>query len=98
MVDIIDAFITLLGQGCSVAGFLTVFACELSIFTLAVITVERWYTITYAIHLNRRLRLSSAVKIMAAGWVYATSMAALPLFGVSGYSKTRYFNVRYNYI
>jgi ubiquinone biosynthesis protein Coq4 len=72
-----------------VAGFLTVFASQLSIFTLAVITCERWYTITYAIHLNKRLRLSTAVKIMALGWLYAVSMASLPLVGVSGYSKTR---------
>lgn len=62
---------------------------ELSIFTLAVITVERWYTITYAIHLNRRLRLSTAVRIMALGWIYSITMALFPLMGVSSYSKTR---------
>jgi len=73
-----------------VAGFLTVFASELSIFTLTVITCERWYTITYAIHLNKRLKLSTAGKIMAVGWIYAVAMAALPLMGISGYSKTRY--------
>ena len=72
------------------AGFLTVFASELSIFTLTVITCERWYTITYAIHLNKRLKLSTAGKIMAVGWIYAVAMAALPLMGISGYSKTRY--------
>lgn len=41
------------GLGCQVAGFLTVFATELSVFTLVVITSERWYTITYAINLSR---------------------------------------------
>lgn len=41
------------GVGCKVAGFLTVFATELSVFTLVVITSERWYTITYAINLTR---------------------------------------------
>ncbi|XP_075229553.1 lutropin-choriogonadotropic hormone receptor-like [Lycorma delicatula] len=40
------------GMGCRVAGFLTVFASE------------RWYTITYAIHLNKRLKLCTATKIM----------------------------------
>ncbi|KAJ4437217.1 hypothetical protein ANN_17352 [Periplaneta americana] len=79
-----------IGPGCQVAGFLTVFASELSIFTLTVITSERWYTITYAIHLNKRLKLSTAGKIMAVGWLYAITMAALPLVGVSGYSKTRF--------
>jgi hypothetical protein len=72
-----------------VAGFLTVFASELSIFTLTVITSERWYTITYAIHLNKRLKISTAGKIMAVGWLYSVTMAALPLLGISGYTKTR---------
>lgn len=80
----------LLGLGCKVAGFLTVLASELSIFTLALITSERWYTITYAIHLNKRLKLKTAAQIMAGGWVYSLIMAALPLFGVSSYSKTRF--------
>lgn len=64
------------------------FASELSIFSLTVITLERWYAITYAIHLNRRLKLGLAVKVMIGGWTYAVLMASLPLFGVSGYSKT----------
>ncbi|KAJ9578152.1 hypothetical protein L9F63_024987, partial [Diploptera punctata] len=68
--------------GCQIAGFLTVFASELSIYTLTVITSERWYAITYALHLERRLRLSTA------GWLYAITMATLPLLGISGYSKT----------
>lgn len=76
------------GYGCQIAGFLTVFSSELSILTLTVITSERWYTITYAIHMNKRLKLSTAAKIMAAGWFYAILMATLPLLGVSGYFKT----------
>ncbi|KAK6635620.1 hypothetical protein RUM44_000874 [Polyplax serrata] len=76
------------GWGCQVAGFLTVLSSELSIFTLTVITCERWYTITYAIHLNRRLKLKTAAHIMAAGWMYSILMAALPLLGISSYSKT----------
>ncbi|XP_046986854.1 thyrotropin receptor-like [Schistocerca americana] len=76
------------GPGCQVAGFLTVFASELSVYTLTVITGERWYAITHALHLDRRLRLGTAGRVMAAGWLYAVSMAALPLLGVSGYSRT----------
>ncbi|KAK8376699.1 hypothetical protein O3P69_009959 [Scylla paramamosain] len=76
------------GPGCKVAGFLTVFASELSILTLTVITLERWYAITYAIHLNKRLRLSVAARVMVLAWLYALTMAGLPLIGVSGYSKT----------
>ncbi|KAG0415607.1 hypothetical protein HPB47_007223, partial [Ixodes persulcatus] len=76
------------GAGCKVAGFLTVFASELSIYTLTVITLERWYAITYAVHLNRRLRLTTAARVMACGWLYAIVAATLPLVGVSSYSKT----------
>lgn len=82
-------WVCLLGIGCKVAGSLTVFARELSIFTLTVITIERWYTITYAIHLEKRLNLSRAGRIMVFGWLYALIMAACPLLGISGYSKTR---------
>ncbi|XP_064485780.1 lutropin-choriogonadotropic hormone receptor-like [Ornithodoros turicata] len=76
------------GSGCKIAGFLTVFASELSIYTLTVITLERWYAITYAVHLNRRLKLRNAIRIMAFGWLYACLAAALPLLGISSYKKT----------
>lgn len=70
------------------AGFLTIFGNVLSVYTLAVITTERWYTITWAIHLNKRLKLRTAVRVMIAGWICALFMAVLPLIGVSNYSKT----------
>ncbi|XP_063918827.1 lutropin-choriogonadotropic hormone receptor-like isoform X2 [Zophobas morio] len=76
------------GFGCKLAGFLTVFASHLSIFTLAVITLERWFAITYAIYLTRRIRLGSATKAMLFGWAYSIFVAALPLVGVSNYSST----------
>lgn len=41
------------GAGCKIAGFLTIFASHLSVFTLTVITLERWFAITHAIYLNR---------------------------------------------
>ncbi|CAH1280517.1 unnamed protein product, partial [Diabrotica balteata] len=77
-----------IGNGCKVAGFLTVFGNILSVYTLTVITTERWYTITWAIHLNKRLKLRNAVKVMLAGWICAIFMATLPLIGISSYSKT----------
>lgn len=79
-----------LGDGCKIAGFLTVFSSQLSVYTLTIITLERWFAIRYAIYLNRRIRLGAAVKIMAVGWVYSILMASLPLFGISNYSSTRY--------
>ena len=71
--------------GCQAAGFLTVFSCELSIFTLTIITLERWYAISHAIHLTKRLRIRQAMLFMAFGWLYALFMAHLPLVGISSY-------------
>ena len=86
--SIIIDFFYIAGYGCHVAGFLTVFATELSIFTLTVISIERWYAITYAINLNKRLKLRQAAKIMSIGWCFALTMAFLPLINVNGYSRT----------
>ncbi|XP_031352438.1 lutropin-choriogonadotropic hormone receptor-like isoform X3 [Photinus pyralis] len=77
-----------LGVGCQIAGFLTMFASQLSVFTLTVVTVERWFAITHAMHLTRRIRIRAASKIMCLGWLYSILIAALPLFGVSNYSST----------
>ncbi|XP_018412695.1 PREDICTED: lutropin-choriogonadotropic hormone receptor [Nanorana parkeri] len=75
------------GSGCSAAGFFTVFSSELSVYTLTIITLERWHTITYAMQLDRKLRLRHAILIMLAGWIFSLIIAILPLFGVSNYIK-----------
>ncbi|XP_051772656.1 lutropin-choriogonadotropic hormone receptor [Ctenopharyngodon idella] len=75
------------GAGCGIAGFLSVFGGELSVYTLSTITVERWHTITHALRLERRLGLSHASAIMVAGWLLCLVMALLPLMGVSSYNK-----------
>ncbi|NXG53227.1 FSHR protein, partial [Psilopogon haemacephalus] len=75
------------GAGCNAAGFFTVFASELSVYTLTVITLERWHTITYAMQLERKVRFRHAVLIMAFGWLFAFTVALLPIFGVSSYMK-----------
>ncbi|XP_059050231.1 follicle-stimulating hormone receptor [Achroia grisella] len=73
--------------GCRLAGFLGVLSSELSVYTLAVITLERNYAITHAMHLNKRLSLRHAAVVMAVGWAFSLVAAALPLFGVSDYRK-----------
>lgn len=75
------------GPGCGAAGFLTVFSCELSVYTLTVISLERWHTISNAMRVNRRLRMRHVAPIMAAGWGFSLLVALLPLVGVSSYSK-----------
>nr|XP_012418859.1 PREDICTED: lutropin-choriogonadotropic hormone receptor isoform X2 [Odobenus rosmarus divergens] len=75
------------GRGCSAAGFFTIFSSELSVYTLTVITLERWHTITYALQLDQKLRLRHAIPIMLGGWLFSTLIATLPLVGVSNYMK-----------
>uniref|UniRef100_A0A667XG92 Thyrotropin receptor n=1 Tax=Myripristis murdjan TaxID=586833 RepID=A0A667XG92_9TELE len=75
------------GPGCSAAGFLSVFGGELSVYTLSTITLERWHTINNALQVERRLCLTQAASIMAAGWLVCLGMGALPLVGVSSYNK-----------
>lgn len=75
------------GPGCKAAGFLTVFASELSVYTLTMITLERWHTITHAMEMDRRLKLRHVALMMAAGWMFALLMALLPLLGISSYTK-----------
>ncbi|XP_054454704.1 follicle-stimulating hormone receptor [Anoplopoma fimbria] len=75
------------GLGCSTAGFFTVFASELSVFTLTAITLERWHTITHALRLDRKLRMRHACIVMTAGWIFSSLAALLPTVGVSSYGK-----------
>ncbi|XP_038666538.1 follicle-stimulating hormone receptor-like isoform X2 [Scyliorhinus canicula] len=75
------------GAGCASAGFFTVFASELSVYTLTAITLERWHTITYAMQLDRKIHLRHAIVIMCGGWAFSFIVAVLPLVGISNYKK-----------
>ncbi|CAB4000962.1 lutropin-choriogonadotropic hormone receptor isoform X2, partial [Paramuricea clavata] len=76
-----------LGPGCRTAGFLATLSSELSVFTLTVITVERYIAIKNAIRVNRKLQLKTAVIVMIFGWVFALVTATLPLLEVNTYGK-----------
>ena len=73
------------GAGCKIAGFIAVFSTELSVYTLTVITIERFFAIVYAMQVNTRLSLRKAVKVMIVGWFVAFFLAFLPLVGVNSY-------------
>nr|XP_060483092.1 follicle-stimulating hormone receptor [Panthera onca] len=75
------------GAGCDAAGFFTVFASELSVYTLTAITVERWHTITHAMQLECKVQLRHAASIMLLGWIFAFMVALFPIFGISSYMK-----------
>ncbi|KAM9054519.1 follicle-stimulating hormone receptor isoform 2-T2 [Megaptera novaeangliae] len=75
------------GAGCDAAGFFTVFASELSVYTLTAITLERWHTITHAMQLERKVQLRHATSVMLVGWIFAFAAALFPIFGISSYMK-----------
>lgn len=76
-----------LSSGCKTAGFLAVLSSETSVFTLTVITVERYIAITHALDISKKMTLKKTGIVMLIGWVFALIFATLPLFRVSDYTK-----------
>lgn len=76
------------GLGCKICGFLAIFSSQLSVYTLSVISLERWYAIRYAIQLDKRMKIGCARVCIFFGWVLAIVMATLPLVGINSYEKT----------
>ncbi|KAM4625938.1 lutropin-choriogonadotropic hormone receptor-like [Polymixia lowei] len=75
------------GAGCNLAGALSIFACELSVYTLTAITLQRWHAIFFAMRPERKLRLRHAAVLMLIGWLLCVALALLPLAGVSSYQR-----------
>lgn len=76
-----------LSNGCKIAGFLAVLSSETSVFTLTVITVERYIAITHALDITKKMSLKKTSIVMLTGWCFALTLATLPLFEVSDYAK-----------
>lgn len=75
------------GSGCNLAGTLSVFASELSVYTLTLISFQRWHAIFYAMRPDRKMRLRHAALLMLVGWLLCVILALLPLVGVSSYQR-----------
>ncbi|KAM9338342.1 thyrotropin receptor-like [Symphorus nematophorus] len=75
------------GSGCNLAGTLSVFASELSVYTLTLISLRRWHAIFYAMRPDRKMRLRHTVVLMLVGWLLCVILALLPVFGVSSYQR-----------
>ena len=75
------------GSGCSLAGMLSVFASELSVYTLTVISLQRWHAIANAMRPDRKMRLRHAAVLMLIGWLLCAITALLPVLGVNTYQK-----------
>lgn len=76
-----------LSSGCKTAGFLAMLSSETSVFTLTVITIERYIAITHALDITKKMSLKKTSIVMLVGWCFAFTVATLPLFEVSDYTK-----------
>ena len=76
-----------LSSGCKTAGFLAVLSSETSVFTLTVITIERYIAITHALDITKKMSFKKTSIVMLIGWCFALTIATLPLFEVSDYTK-----------
>uniref|UniRef100_A0A914EQ66 G-protein coupled receptors family 1 profile domain-containing protein n=1 Tax=Acrobeloides nanus TaxID=290746 RepID=A0A914EQ66_9BILA len=75
------------GWGCTIAGFISVFASQLSIMSMLIIAGEVYYNSKYGFY-GKRMTPKLGYILMSIGYSYALLMATLPLFGVSSYQKT----------
>ncbi|XP_024084029.1 G-protein coupled receptor GRL101-like isoform X2 [Cimex lectularius] len=73
---------------CSFAGFISTFSSELSVFTLTVITLDRFLVIIFPFRV-RRLEMKRTRMLMAFGWVIAACLSAIPLLHID-YFKNFY--------
>lgn len=65
--------------GCKTMGFIALFATQLSVCTLLLITVERFLLIIFALEVQNQMRLKHAVMGVLLSWVYSFLVAGLPL-------------------
>lgn len=77
---------------CKVAGFIAVLSSELSVYTLAVITIERFITIKYSMYINKQLSVTKAVIIMIFGWIICIVIALLPVLRFDTESGVLHFS------
>lgn len=64
---------------CQAAGFLAIFSSELSVYTLTIITIERYTTIKNSLYTPKRMTVKHTAIIMLGGWIFSIVIAVLPL-------------------
>ena len=74
------------GPGCRFAGFCAIFSSLLSVYTLLVITIERVYSIKFALR-RKQFKKRYAAIVMVIGWIIAIILSILPMLNVSSYER-----------
>ena len=74
------------GHGCRFAGFCAIMSSLLSVYTLLVITLERVYTIKFAVQ-QKLVKKRYAAIFVIIGWIVIFILSILPMIGVSSYGR-----------
>eukprot|EP00118_Oscarella_pearsei_P015645 m.142458 g.142458 ORF g.142458 m.142458 type:complete len:1171 (+) comp38361_c0_seq16:45-3557(+) len=74
-------------SGCNAAGFFAVFSSMLAVFTLTIITIDRFISMRFTMGGKWRLNLQKARVSVILGVIFALVVAVLPLTGVSSYNE-----------
>lgn len=75
---------------CKMSGFLAVFSTELSVLTLDILTMERYYTISFPLRSQKWLTIKQTTAFLAISLLASLVFATLPLTGVSSYTEVSY--------
>ncbi|XP_071809330.1 uncharacterized protein [Asterias amurensis] len=74
---------------CKIAGFLSVFSSEGSVFTLTVITLDRFLCILFPFG-RLRLGRKSVKFVIAGGWLFAFLLSGIPTLGLPYFGEHYY--------
>ena len=67
------------GGGCKTMGMMALFATQLSVCSLLLITIERFLLIIFALEVQNQMKLKHAVIGVIFSWAYSFVVAGLPL-------------------
>ncbi|XP_077989816.1 uncharacterized protein LOC144444277, partial [Glandiceps talaboti] len=74
---------------CSFAGFLSTLSSEVSVFTLTVMTIDRFVIIVFPFKFIR-LKLKTCTYLIVVGWILVAVVSFLPLVGISYFGESFY--------
>lgn len=75
---------------CPLLGFLWLTAQTVTVFTLLLLTTERYLAIVYCMSPAIRMRLKVAVRCVVSTWIFAIAIAILPASGIGVYTANTY--------
>lgn len=76
---------------CAIIGFFAILSCELSVFILTLITIERYNSIKSMKKIDESSKVRNAKVSVSLAWIAAICIASYPLVEQFVYKKTHYY-------